>query len=180
MKSPKWPEKWPFYEDDFNRMDESSDGDFYSQPRLVYHIGQFFLLAAAAAAAAFNQSVAVSEVKRHSRYSRHIFFCVCFLFVCFFFFTCRCFQPAPLARRELLHTCTRLPHLFLVFQSVFYPRCRGTRPAHIFFSIFVFHLLLRKPTRHFSFFSLSCLSFEAQSRFPVAKTLMRFRLPLPS
>lgn len=40
MKSPKWPAKWPFYEDDFNRMDETSDGDFYSQPRLVYHIGQ--------------------------------------------------------------------------------------------------------------------------------------------
>lgn len=39
LKSPKWPEKWPFYDDDFNRMDETSDGDFYSQPRLVYHIG---------------------------------------------------------------------------------------------------------------------------------------------
>ncbi|CAN0434476.1 unnamed protein product, partial [Ectocarpus sp. 13 AM-2016] len=38
LKAPKWPEKWPFYEDDFSRMDESSDGDFYSQPRLVYHI----------------------------------------------------------------------------------------------------------------------------------------------
>ncbi|CAN0291582.1 unnamed protein product [Ectocarpus fasciculatus] len=38
LKAPKWPEKWPFYEDDFNRMDETSDGDFYSQPRLVYHI----------------------------------------------------------------------------------------------------------------------------------------------
>ena len=39
MKAPKWPEKWPFYDDDFNRMDETSDSDFYSQPRLVYHIG---------------------------------------------------------------------------------------------------------------------------------------------
>ncbi|CAM9119308.1 unnamed protein product [Laminaria digitata] len=38
LKAPKWPEKWPFYDDDFNRMDETSDGDFYSQPRLVYHI----------------------------------------------------------------------------------------------------------------------------------------------
>lgn len=41
LKSPKWPEKWPFYEDDFSRMDETSDGDFYSQPRLVYHIGKY-------------------------------------------------------------------------------------------------------------------------------------------
>lgn len=40
LKAPKWPEKWPFYDDDFNRMDETSDGDFYSQPRLVYHIGE--------------------------------------------------------------------------------------------------------------------------------------------
>lgn len=40
LKTPQWPDKWPFYDDDFNRMDESSDGDFYSQPRLVYHIGQ--------------------------------------------------------------------------------------------------------------------------------------------
>lgn len=39
LKAPKWPEKWPFYDDDFNRMDETSDGDFYSQPRLVFHIG---------------------------------------------------------------------------------------------------------------------------------------------
>lgn len=43
MKAPKWPEKWPFYDDDFNRMDETSDGDFYSQPRLVYHIGELCL-----------------------------------------------------------------------------------------------------------------------------------------
>lgn len=39
LKKPNWPEKWPFYEDDFNRMDETGDGDFYTQPRLVYHIG---------------------------------------------------------------------------------------------------------------------------------------------
>lgn len=44
LKAPKWPEKWPFYEDDFNRMDETSDGDFYSQPRLVYHIGKCFVV----------------------------------------------------------------------------------------------------------------------------------------
>lgn len=43
LKAPKWPEKWPFYDDDFNRMDETSDGDFYSQPRLVYHIGELCL-----------------------------------------------------------------------------------------------------------------------------------------
>lgn len=44
LKTPKWPEKWPFYEDDFKRMDETSDGDFYAQPRLVYHIGQLLAL----------------------------------------------------------------------------------------------------------------------------------------
>jgi hypothetical protein len=38
LKDPKWPEKWPFSPKDFKRQDESQDTEFYSQPRLVYHI----------------------------------------------------------------------------------------------------------------------------------------------
>lgn len=38
LKSPKWPEEWPYSEQDFQRMDELDDGIFYNQPRLVYHI----------------------------------------------------------------------------------------------------------------------------------------------
>jgi len=40
LKTPQWPEKWPFSPADFKRQDESDDEDFYSQPRLVYHIDE--------------------------------------------------------------------------------------------------------------------------------------------
>lgn len=38
LKTPQWPEKWPFTPKDFTRQDESKDEFFYGQPRLVYHI----------------------------------------------------------------------------------------------------------------------------------------------
>jgi len=38
LESPKWPDTWPYTEQDFARMDESSDKLFYDQARLVYHI----------------------------------------------------------------------------------------------------------------------------------------------
>ena len=33
-----WDEKPPFTREDFRRLDESSDGRFYEEPRLVYHV----------------------------------------------------------------------------------------------------------------------------------------------
>ena len=41
LKKPEWPEKWPFQPQDFSREDESSDDNFYYQPRLVTHIDDF-------------------------------------------------------------------------------------------------------------------------------------------
>lgn len=41
LKNPKWPERWPFRPEDFQRQDESSDAYFYDQPRLVYHIDDY-------------------------------------------------------------------------------------------------------------------------------------------
>jgi len=38
LENPKWPTEWPYSEDDFYRQDESNDGIFYGQARLVYHI----------------------------------------------------------------------------------------------------------------------------------------------
>jgi len=38
LQTPKWPDEWPYTEEDFRRMDESDDSYFYDQPRLVYHI----------------------------------------------------------------------------------------------------------------------------------------------
>lgn len=38
LSNPQWPESWPYSKEDFKRMDESDDGIFYDQPRLVYHI----------------------------------------------------------------------------------------------------------------------------------------------
>ncbi|RYH05194.1 hypothetical protein EON65_45380 [archaeon] len=38
LKNPQWPAKWPFSPEDFSRQDESTDTNFYSQPRFVYHI----------------------------------------------------------------------------------------------------------------------------------------------
>jgi len=38
LANPKFPEKWPFSQKDFTRMDETDDADFYSQPRFVTHI----------------------------------------------------------------------------------------------------------------------------------------------
>ena len=34
----QWPDEMPWSAEDFQRYDESSDGIFYSQPRLVTHI----------------------------------------------------------------------------------------------------------------------------------------------
>jgi hypothetical protein len=34
LENPKWPEEWPYSEEDFYRQDESNDGLFYYQPRL--------------------------------------------------------------------------------------------------------------------------------------------------
>jgi ubiquinone/menaquinone biosynthesis C-methylase UbiE len=38
LENPTFPEEWPYSEQDFARMDESSDAIFYDTPRLVYHI----------------------------------------------------------------------------------------------------------------------------------------------
>jgi hypothetical protein len=38
LEQPKWPDQWPYTDDDFARMDESPDAIFYDQPRLCYHI----------------------------------------------------------------------------------------------------------------------------------------------
>jgi len=38
LKSPRWPEKWPFSTNDFRRLDETTDAQFYQDARLVYHI----------------------------------------------------------------------------------------------------------------------------------------------
>ena len=36
----EWPEKYPFPPEAFKRQDEQDDSDFYSTPRLVYHIDE--------------------------------------------------------------------------------------------------------------------------------------------
>jgi len=40
LKSPKWPDEWPFSEADLRRQDESDDGIFYSMPRFCYHVDE--------------------------------------------------------------------------------------------------------------------------------------------
>ena len=36
----EWPQKYPFPPEAFKRQDEQDDSDFYSTPRLVYHIDE--------------------------------------------------------------------------------------------------------------------------------------------
>ena len=38
LSNPKWPEEWPFKEEDFRRQDETSDSLFYGSERFVHHI----------------------------------------------------------------------------------------------------------------------------------------------
>jgi len=45
LAAPKWPDEWPYTEQDFQRTDESDDDIFYSSPRLVYHIDDFAVTA---------------------------------------------------------------------------------------------------------------------------------------
>lgn len=45
LENPQWPESWPFSSQDFARVDESDDGIFYNQPRLVYHIDDYAVAA---------------------------------------------------------------------------------------------------------------------------------------
>jgi Methyltransferase domain len=40
LQNPKWPDTWPYTEQDFQRMDNTVDTIFYSEPRLVYHIDE--------------------------------------------------------------------------------------------------------------------------------------------
>ena len=42
LANPKWPDEWPYSAQDFKRMDEEVDTQFYGQPRLVYHIGAHY------------------------------------------------------------------------------------------------------------------------------------------
>ncbi len=41
LDDPKWPAKWPFRPEDFNRYDEEKDTVFYSVPRFVTHIDDY-------------------------------------------------------------------------------------------------------------------------------------------
>ena len=45
LKNPKWPAVWPFQPKDFSRQDESNDNQFYNQPRYVYHIDDYAVIA---------------------------------------------------------------------------------------------------------------------------------------
>jgi SAM-dependent methyltransferase len=45
LKSPEWPEKWPYAPEDFKREDNDEDSCFYSQPRLVTHIDDYAIAA---------------------------------------------------------------------------------------------------------------------------------------
>eukprot|EP00798_Chlamydomonas_sp_ICE-L_P010440 gene10440-8392_t len=40
LLAPKWPEEFPFRDEMFERYDEAPDTEFYSEPRLVYHIDE--------------------------------------------------------------------------------------------------------------------------------------------
>ena len=40
LEKPKWPDAWPYTEQDFTRTDESDDAIFYDQARLCYHIDE--------------------------------------------------------------------------------------------------------------------------------------------
>jgi len=40
LASPKWPAEWPYTDSDFERQDESNDGNFYSMPRFCYHVDE--------------------------------------------------------------------------------------------------------------------------------------------
>lgn len=55
LQNPQWPSEWPYSDDDFRRMDESNDGIFYQQPRLVYHIDD---LAVAALTEYYKKNIA--------------------------------------------------------------------------------------------------------------------------
>lgn len=40
LQRPSWPVAWPYSQSDFSRIDESDDGRFYAEPRLVTHIDE--------------------------------------------------------------------------------------------------------------------------------------------
>jgi len=40
LATPKWPDEWPFTENDLRRQDETDDGYFYSTPRFCYHVDE--------------------------------------------------------------------------------------------------------------------------------------------
>lgn len=43
LDDPKWPAAWPYSPADFRRQDESTDEEFYNQPRFVTHIDNGFI-----------------------------------------------------------------------------------------------------------------------------------------
>eukprot|EP00548_Thalassiothrix_antarctica_P005011 CAMPEP_0194133866 /NCGR_PEP_ID=MMETSP0152-20130528/3883_1 /TAXON_ID=1049557 /ORGANISM="Thalassiothrix antarctica, Strain L6-D1" /LENGTH=279 /DNA_ID=CAMNT_0038829261 /DNA_START=78 /DNA_END=917 /DNA_ORIENTATION=- len=40
LATPKWPDTWPFTENDLRRQDETNDKNFYSAPRFCYHVDE--------------------------------------------------------------------------------------------------------------------------------------------
>ena len=40
LEEPRWPEQFPLTSQHLSRVDSSSDGVFYSQPRFVHHIDE--------------------------------------------------------------------------------------------------------------------------------------------
>ncbi|CAJ1414103.1 unnamed protein product [Effrenium voratum] len=43
LREVRWPEEWPYSEEDFRRQDETSDTGFYSQPRICTHVDDNFI-----------------------------------------------------------------------------------------------------------------------------------------
>lgn len=45
LKNPSWPTAWPYKPENFRRQDESTDNNFYSEPRFVTHIDDGYISA---------------------------------------------------------------------------------------------------------------------------------------
>jgi len=43
LRKVQWPKNWPYAAEDFSRLDESDDSDFYSEPRLCAHVDDDFI-----------------------------------------------------------------------------------------------------------------------------------------
>ena len=77
LANERWDPESPFTREDFRRLDESDDKDFYTEPRFVYHIDDAAVAATASFYPTTRRATLCSTHLRHTERAWYIPMCAC-------------------------------------------------------------------------------------------------------